>query len=194
MVQTVTYELQLKVRDLWLWACSFDDDDGNPTGSLWSPRGLAGCSGGGTQEEVRGEAAQGKAMVGPGKKTIVKDSCWYLSFFNLYSLIWKRWKLSSIQFSVLFIIMLCLIDLYVDSPQRSIRHNILLKIEMISSGLETIDLWMFLFNFPGLDHPPVPPSDLPTTSSSGKLMFSLDWLCCLQTSKEEAFLTADYYH
>lgn len=30
---------------------------------------------------------------------------------------------------------------------------------------------------------PVCPSDAPTISSSGKLMFSLDWLCCLDVTK-----------
>lgn len=30
---------------------------------------------------------------------------------------------------------------------------------------------------------PVCPSDAPTVSSSWKLMFSLDWLCCLDATK-----------
>lgn len=30
---------------------------------------------------------------------------------------------------------------------------------------------------------PVCPSDAPTISSSGKLIFSLDWLCCLDVTK-----------
>lgn len=46
------------------------------------------------------------------------------------------------------------------------------------------DDWRLL---PGLINPagPWPPSsDPPTTSSSGKLMFSRDWLCCLSETKQ----------
>lgn len=80
----VTCELQLKERGMWLWARRLDGDgDADWLVIASRGRGLAGGGGDGVAvigEEVRVEAARGKAVAGPGKRQTSKTIVGILFF------------------------------------------------------------------------------------------------------------------